>query len=46
MPDTILLSTMACVCLFVVVARLRSRLRDRDRRMADSFTAAVRAERI
>jgi hypothetical protein len=47
MQSTIpILSALACGCLITVIARLRSRQRTREKRLADSFAAAVRADRI
>ena len=48
MQNTIfpILSVLACVCLLAAIFRLRSRQRSREKRLTDSFAAAMRAGRI
>jgi hypothetical protein len=48
MQNTIfpILAVLACMCLLAAVTRLRSRQRSREKRLTDSFAAAIRSGRI
>jgi hypothetical protein len=37
---------LAAVCLWAAISRLRVRQRNREKRMSDSFSSAVRSNRI